>query len=81
MNFSSVAKIVLQFCKENGLATTAKALQEECQVSLNTVDNNEAFIADILAGRWDAVLPQVSQLQLPRKKLEDLYEQVLQRKR
>ena len=27
-------------------------------------------------GRWDAVLPQVAQLKLPRSKLEDLYEQV-----
>ena len=29
------------------------------QVSLNTVDNVDAFIADVAAGRWDTVLPQV----------------------
>lgn len=72
-----MVKIVLQFCKENSLHQTFQTLQNECQVSLNTVDSIDTFIADINAGRWDAVLPQVAQLKLPRKKLEDLYEQIV----
>ena len=72
----SVIKIMLQFLKENALTDTFAALQRECQVSLNTVESMEGFIADINSGRWDAVLPTVAQLKLPRSKLEDLYEQV-----
>ncbi|CAI5470368.1 unnamed protein product [Closterium sp. Yama58-4] len=72
-----VVRIILQFCKENALQQTLQALQEECQVPLNTVDSLETFAADVSNGRWDAVLPQVAQLKLPRKKLEDLYEQII----
>jgi WD40 repeat-containing protein SMU1 len=34
-----VVKIVLQFCKENSLHQTFQMLQNECQVSLNTIDS------------------------------------------
>eukprot|EP00899_Mesostigma_viride_P015467 jgi/Mesvir1/23921/Mv10698-RA.1 len=72
-----VIKIILQFCKENSLQQTFHTLQEECQVSLNTVEGIESFTYDINHGRWDAVLPVVSQLKLPKRKLEDLYEQIV----
>mmetsp|Transcript_893 Transcript_893/g.2255 ORF Transcript_893/g.2255 Transcript_893/m.2255 type:complete len:512 (+) Transcript_893:260-1795(+) len=72
-----VIKIILQFCKENSLTDSFDAIQKECQVSLNTVDNIESFMLDINNGRWDVVLPQVAQLQLPTAKVEDLNEQVV----
>lgn len=74
---TDVIKIILQFCKENGLTESFNAIQNECQVSLNTVDSIESFVADVNSGRWDVLLPQVAQLKLPRRKLEDLYEQVV----
>lgn len=74
---TDVIKIILQFCKENGLLDSFNTIQNECQVSLNIVDSIETFVSDINNGRWDVVLPQVAQLKLPRGKLEDLYEQVI----
>jgi WD40 repeat-containing protein SMU1 len=73
----SVIKVILQFCRENALPATLAALQAECRVTLNAVDDPGALAADVRAGRWDAVLPQVAALALPRRKLEDLYEQVV----
>jgi len=73
---SDVVRIVLQFCKENNLTQTYAALAEETQCALNTVDSVEGFVGDIRNGRWDLVLPQVATMRLPKRKLEDLYEQV-----
>lgn len=37
----------------------------------------ESLVSDITNGRWDVVLPMTSHLQLPKDKLEDLYELVV----
>jgi WD40 repeat-containing protein SMU1 len=73
---SDVIRLVLQFCKENGLTNSFAALSSETQVSLNTVDSVDLFLRDVQDGRWDLVLPQVTHMRLPKRKLEDLYEQV-----
>ena len=52
-------------------------MQEESQVTLNTVDNVDAFLSDIRSGRWDQVLPKLANLKLPKSKIEDLYEHIV----
>ena len=73
----SVIKIILQFLKENALLKTFEALQEETNITLNTVDNLDAFMSDIHNGHWDSVLQVQKTLKLPQKKLIDLYEQIV----
>lgn len=68
---------MLQFLRENNLTSSLHALQSESGISLNTVQNIDSFTADVLAGKWDLVLSQVSTLQLTQEKLSLLYEQVV----
>ncbi|KAI9308674.1 WD40-repeat-containing domain protein [Cunninghamella echinulata] len=72
-----IIRLILQFFKENNLKETYKALEEETSIKLNTVENKEEFIKDIIDGKWDIVLQQVVSLNIPPKSLIDLYEQVI----
>jgi len=74
---AEIIRLMLQFCKENGLHRTLQAMQEESRVSLNTVDSLEGLMSDIAHGRWDAVLQAVSYLSLPDSVQQDLYTQVI----
>jgi len=42
-----VVKLMMQFCRENGLNSSLKALQAETNVQMNGVENVEALCTDI----------------------------------
>lgn len=73
---ADVVRLISQFCRENKLPSTLAALQAETGVTMNTVEDLPALVADITNGRWDAVLRHVAHLTLPHSKAFMLYELV-----
>ncbi|CAO3621882.1 unnamed protein product [Cunninghamella echinulata] len=70
-------RLIIQFLRENNLQYTLSKLQYESPITFNTVENKDAFIQDIIQGRWVSVLKQVSSLKLPIEKEFELHELAL----
>jgi len=74
---SDVIKLIQQFLKEENLHKTLKSLQEETNISLNTVDSVPKLTADVIHGKWDAVLEALSTVKISGKVQADLFEQIV----
>ncbi len=59
------------------MVSTAKTLQEESQVTLNSLENIGAFLKDITEGVWENVLSAIATLKLPLDKVQEIYEQIV----
>lgn len=74
---SDVVRLLLQFCKEHGLAKTFNSLREETDIKDNFVKDLEVFQQAFRAGRWDEVLLELNDMTIPRALLMDIYELIL----
>lgn len=72
-----VIRLVLQFCKENGLAKTYNSLKEETDIRDNFLKQNDEFVAAFRAGRWDQVLLEIEDMTLPRGLVMDFFEHLV----
>jgi len=46
-----VIRLMLQYCKENGMNKTFKCMQEETKVGLNSAEHAESILGNIINGK------------------------------
>lgn len=51
-------------------------MQTESKVNLNYIEDRRDFCLKVTNGRWDEVLEEISQLNLPENDVVDIHEQV-----
>jgi len=74
---SDVVKLVLQFLEEQGLYRSLHTLQEESQITTNTVQNSAHFLNSVENGQWTVVLKQLAMFRLPLTTLTALYDLII----
>eukprot|EP00923_Selenidium_pygospionis_P023739 GHVN01041318.1.p1 GENE.GHVN01041318.1~~GHVN01041318.1.p1 ORF type:complete len:521 (+),score=110.51 GHVN01041318.1:200-1762(+) len=74
---SDVIRLILQFLKENNLTRSLQTLQDESQVTLDSVDSLEQFAVAVHQGKWDVVLQVVGSSTLMDETLFDVFEQIV----
>ena len=72
-----VIKMILQFCKENGLLKTYTSLKEETEVRDNFLKNPQEFAEAFRAGKWDYVLMELDDTSLSRGTTMDFFEHLV----
>ena len=77
LQHSDIVRLILQFLKESNLLSSYQTLQSESLISLNLLDSPSDFNKDVINGKWDSVLKQITMLSLPSSKLMLLYEQLV----
>jgi WD40 repeat-containing protein SMU1 len=77
LQHNDIIRLILQFLKESNLLSSYQTLQSESHISLNVLDSPSEFSKDVINGKWDSVLKQLTTLSLPSSKLMLLYEQLV----
>lgn len=73
----SIIRLIQQFLRDQNLNSTLAALQKETNIYQNTVKDIDEFRKMIVDGSWDELFMVISELDIPNRKLVDLYQQVI----
>lgn len=74
---ADVVRLIQQFLRENNLHSSLKELTRETGIHLDTVSDISELKNGIIAGKWDAVLKELADIDIPKRNLIDLYELIV----